>query len=135
MLGGSYSASVFYLALSIIHVFISSLFHIKSELLISLEKKSDSIASLSLPFSTTNRCPSVHPCPHTCTLWTGHPCPSVWPAAPRLAGQVTEVSHLCFKLSELMFQRQRFQSSFVGVHLCSHTIPQCSRGVGSNEPI
>lgn len=47
LLGGSYSASVFYLALSIIHVFISSLFHIKSELLISLEK-SDSIASLSL---------------------------------------------------------------------------------------
>lgn len=37
--GGSYSASVFYLALSIIHVFISSLFHIKSELLISLENQ------------------------------------------------------------------------------------------------
>lgn len=117
---GSYPASVFYLAHSISQVLVSSLFHIKSELLISLEK-SDSIAPLSLhsPQPASVQVSPLPP-PHT-HFGQGARAPGCRPAAPYL----TVPSHGGFIPAEAVLPEQ----FCVGVFVCVHSIPSRSEGL------
>lgn len=122
---GSYPASVFYLAHSISQVLISSLCHIKSELLVSLEK-SDSIAPLNL-HSPQPASVQVSPLPHTHALWTGRPCPSV-SASCTLPN--------CAKSLRLHPCRGSASRAVLCGRVCLRSQhPFAVRGVGSKKPI
>ena len=122
---GSYPASVFYLAHSISQVLISSLFYIKSGLLVSLEK-SDSVAPLSL-HSPQPASVQVSPLPPTHALWTGRPCPSVSASCtlPNCAKSLR--FHPC---------RGSASRAVLCERVCLRSQhPFAVRGVGSNKPI